>query len=812
MGRTINETETSFLNEEKAKTLEFKAYITDCGGAVLKVNTGGNFVIGNEATSTAQKGIVYMKPKSQINVSGGTVKLVKGSELIIEPYASVSLNSGVIELNDNSQIIVENKGQAFISGGTLNLKGSSKLIVKSGGTLTVNPAAITNMNDYAQIIVETGGKLIIENGKGAEIVFSGNGTDNPIKVYGEVVINAPIRMSGSAYFDVYPVHKFTLNVPFQLSGDNHEMLRLRENTYFRIVGQDVTFNTGIVNYLEKNTRIVLPAKKDAVFNTIRFTGNSIGSSPNTNFSSNVVGLANNGKVSPNSLNIDACYFNHLDVCISLDNENYSDAPQTLNIVNSTFTDYRTCGVYIKTAEIFRALYSHFKTTIPTKKTSKELAEFPESKYPPAIVLKDFYQQKFWIGKPKVVIDGGTIQGNEYDVVQKWYDSNFSQNSTSLITKDFDNNYIIEDNYLKDNYSFAVYLEDVPTFVMQNNQVISNAFNGILARGNTNIDMFSGSRFYNNGIGVNLIGQLTDDLKGTKASGRFSMDCSSLNRNVFGVLGRNVVLSIDEFLNSNNANFNTFIQYTSNSSKVTGKYFDYFFNYTLTTPSIPATYNKWYSKLPIQDVDYFIGKPNSGKFFSTALDLGTIIPSKAKDCDNLPAKIYDDKDLANVDDNNAKGMMSISGVYQPALPIFWSGLSNFYNENEDAAITNFAKLASVSEDMRNEMESTYGKLMIDVAKTMTYIRPDANAPTLSRVQKTRAVIYPNPTDNFFNINLEKGSYAVSIVDMQGRVVYQQNTEGNLEVETEKWLSGIYQVFITNENTGTEMTEKVVVMRY
>jgi hypothetical protein len=73
----------------------------------------------------------------------------------------------------------------------------------------------------------------------------------------------------------------------------------------------------------------------------------------------------------------------------------------------------------------------------------------------------------------------------------------------------------------------------------------------------------------------------------------------------------------------------------------------------------------------------------------------------------------------------------------------------------------------------------------MARAFTDIYPDGDEiQTLSRVQKTQAVIYPNPTDNFFNINLEKGAYAISIVDMQGRVVYQQNTEGNLEVETEK----------------------------
>ena len=96
--------------------------------------------------------------------------------------------------------------------------------------------------------VEQGGKLIIENGKGSEMVFNSKGTDNPILLQGEMIVNAPIRVNGAAYFDVYPTHQLTLNTTFQLTGGNHEMVRLQKSTYLKIVNQDVAFDSGVVSY------------------------------------------------------------------------------------------------------------------------------------------------------------------------------------------------------------------------------------------------------------------------------------------------------------------------------------------------------------------------------------------------------------------------------------------------------------------------------------------------------------------------------------------------------------------------------------
>ena len=103
-------------------------------------------------------------------------------------------------------------------------------------------------------------------------------------------------------------------------------------------------------------------------------------------------------------------------------------------------------------------------------------------------------------------------------------------------------------------------------------------------------------------------------------------------------------------------------------------------------------------------------------------------------------------------------------------------------------------------------------MIDIAKTMVY-SPSSNSPILGRLQRAKitTTIYPNPTDDILNIHLEKGVFNINIMDTQGRIVYKQSAEGDVIINTDTWLSGIYQVFITNKDTGAEVNEKVMVMR-
>ena len=294
-----------------------------------------------------------------------------------------------------------------------------------------------------------------------------------------------------------------------------------------------------------------------------------------------------------------------------------------------------------------------------------------------------------------------------------------------------------------------------------------------------------------------------------------------------VLGRNIWLDIDELLNSNQTNFNTFIQYYSqgqSKSPKNGRYFDFTFDYS-AIPSknivfgqpIPATYNKWSPGLPVQNTDYFIGYYSSGKYQSTALDLGTLTPQQpAANCDKLPGLIYADNSLGGVPDV-AKGTMFLNGTNQSTLPMFWTGFSNYLAGNENVSNTAFAPLSALSMEERNAVSNRYAQHIIDIAKTMVYAAPTTpnDIGFQSKVQKNNdngVSIYPNPTSDLFYLRLPKGSYEVSVFDPQGRNIKQIRSQSQENtIETQDWESGIYQVLVKSENTGEMSWHKIVIVR-
>lgn len=124
------------------------------------------------------KGTVIVPREARINVKGGTLRLVKGSELLLENNngnTNLDLQSGITELyqdskiiiqqgakmtiqafsvlnlNDESQIIVKNGGILNIEGGTQNLIGTSKIIVETGGTVYFNSALTMSQNAMVEL-------------------------------------------------------------------------------------------------------------------------------------------------------------------------------------------------------------------------------------------------------------------------------------------------------------------------------------------------------------------------------------------------------------------------------------------------------------------------------------------------------------------------------------------------------------------------------------------------------------------------------------------------------------------------------------
>ena len=72
---------------------------------------------------------------------------------------------------------------------------------------------------------------------------------------------------------------------------------------------------------------------------------------------------------------------------------------------------------------------------------------------------------------------------------------------------------------------------------------------------------------------------------------------------------------------------------------------------------------------------------------------------------------------------------------------------------------------------------------------------------------RVMIYPNPSNGTFNLNLGAGQWDVEVYDITGRKVYENRVDGRSVIDLGEFHKGMYFLKATGDNKG--MTAKVVV---
>ena len=72
---------------------------------------------------------------------------------------------------------------------------------------------------------------------------------------------------------------------------------------------------------------------------------------------------------------------------------------------------------------------------------------------------------------------------------------------------------------------------------------------------------------------------------------------------------------------------------------------------------------------------------------------------------------------------------------------------------------------------------------------------------------RVMVYPNPSNGTFNLNLGAGQWKVEVYDITGRKVYENRVDGRSVIDLGEFRKGMYFLKATGESRG--MTAKVVV---
>ena len=69
------------------------------------------------------------------------------------------------------------------------------------------------------------------------------------------------------------------------------------------------------------------------------------------------------------------------------------------------------------------------------------------------------------------------------------------------------------------------------------------------------------------------------------------------------------------------------------------------------------------------------------------------------------------------------------------------------------------------------------------------------------------VYPNPVVNNLNIAIsDAGTYAVQVMDLNGRTVATENVTSSAAISTANWAAGVY--FVVVNGNGTQKTIQVV----
>jgi hypothetical protein len=802
----------------------FEAHLGDfCGGATVTVN-GGKFLLGSP-TNTERSAILTLTNGNTVDVKSGELNLYNNSKIIIKQGGVANLNAGNIDLKNNSQIIVQAGGKLHIKAGILRVLDNSQIIVEEGGKLIIEPNAMIVLNNgtvttssEARIVIKERGTLQLTgiNQDGYNFKFSGNGhfafgNGNILKM--EDLNNNPVDFKWKG------------------AGKNLRMIKLNSAT-LDIPERNVTINSAAVEYLGNSmvdinkgkSLLLLDVKAyetPTKWQTVRYAtafklseGEGTIMVRNSTFSGLNLGIdvfaeetatpKSTGYITSNNYNIYVNTGTLFEKCNR--GANILNNQGNVNFSNNTTCKDNRVGVFIDSN---------------TKTVSFNACVFDHNG------IGSMIRRMPWKGS--VQFSNTTISRNVHGSVL-YQIKNAVYYDCKILNHNAENN----DNTVQNG-------ELIGTDIIDEIGICETDFMcGILDLYNSNIIATQGTEFLNNNFGIY---KLVDGFDINVQRDAVILDCTTFDNNKYAVKGKDMVVQNDALYSQPSLGYalrsNNFIQ-----NKEGIRLFDIAYSGKAQLPKIIQMRNNyWQTKLNIGTAP----DPMTISFNQKLVTTGGVSPT-ATDCEHCsttnscinyettpelnalqkecPFVVYPDPDpkangdlFDKINDNckcnvavseNANGASNnVHAQYRMA----YAYLVSEKNPDVDKAMALFTPIALLP--IAGNEQSTACDHYIRMARAFTDIYPDGNdteIQTLSRVQKIRAVIYPNPTDNFFNINLEKGAYAISIVDMQGRVMYQQNTEGNLEVETEKWLSGVYQVFITNKNTGTETTEKVVVMRY
>lgn len=166
-------------------------------------------------------------------------------------------------------------------------------------------------------------------------------------------------------------------------------------------------------------------------------------------------------------------------------------------------------------------------------------------------------------------------------------------------------------------------------------------------------------------------------------------------------------------------------------------------------------------------------------------------------------------------------MNVGSVYYPELPIrhvnFNQGDSDHTSFNNHGYMgiypfedyQNYSPYIHTPNDLIgtsvNSFEMSRQYCQMNIACLAEIAKLDFD--DVNEFESGSMLVYPNPSNGIFNLNLGEGQWDIEVYDITGRKVYENRMEGRSALELGQCLTGIY--FLKASNESRSLTTKVVI---
>jgi len=382
------------------------------------------------------------------------------------------------------------------------------------------------------------------------------------------------------------------------------------------------------------------------------------------------------------------------------------------------------------------------------------------------------------------------------------------------------------------YFFGTQVTDNTKGVVLENTAALRVFGGSIANNATgievpvptdgspnksNIFLFAQAEVNDNAIGIHIPKGGSNAMDGN-LYGMVLMDCAELKNNTTGILGKDIVLQIDAYINAGTSDPNLI---RPNKIHGTGLYFNICYSANSLVDEVPARGNYWGDN-GISFWDYKINRENTGDCFTFG---GILDPSLA--VTTAPIGCNDDEVIEPTDGgvgtldpvilsdslvgSGPSCLLQIHNALVQANEIHDAGYRQFRAGFYDASEQLFAQTASIS-TFEQASVSAMCKHYINIAKVMAY----ANVPSarfeepVSEVTASTLLVFPNPTTAEFSIVLNEKEFDLKVIDLMGKVMHSGFYKDVVTINAASWTPGIYLVEIKDRTTNTYSREKVMVL--